>query len=772
MWLIAIVCHLTPSLLGAQGLDRIFYSTFSPQGWDVFVSLDQGETVRKLTDHPSLDYGAVVSPDNKWVVFTSERNGMAQLYALSLNSTDAGPIPLFQTGSFQDQAVFSPDGTVLAFVGSHEGNAEIYTAPFLPGVIQADSMLVNITNNPGGDFRPAFSPDGSQIAFTSDRDHEIVPHPDFPFARQRGGDIYSIGVDGSSLQRLTQSPRWDGTAHWSAVDGKIYFYSQREGSANIYRMNSDGTDQQRVFAYDGTAVSPVVLDNGDIVFSTWLSDTHISPMRWSASTGEIQPYLLDAPHIANDLKINVNGAIVFHGGDEIPLPESPVADFGFPGNPLAFLPDTLSFAGIDVNVYGVRRAFVAPPGMTAPVLYFDSFDMAGFWDMFRPLGFVFFVIPIIIAGMVLYSIIVGLQRRKYIAFRRHAIFSILALVVLAVSMGLFIYVAVLERFSVSMIMAYMSPIIILLAVQVYFYMRQYRKMNLANPYENKLQAMYVVATAVLAVGLSVLTLGYNYLLVDDIHFYGYNYQTGQKEKVFTLKKAWNTNFFNFRVLDSKVTHDGEAMLITTGSFRADPDNQGDIWKYTFRSGEVELLSTTEKNDGFADLSSDNTRMVFRSGRSGHFDIYLSDNGRISKLTDDEQRDNFPAISPDGMKVVFASDRLHTSESYRTFDIFMMQEQARDTWSPPERISVGAGQNAHPHFSPDGQWVIYTTEGYGINDEQPLIQGLIFSPQMYGEIVAYHIETKERVRLTHNKWEDGTPLWTRSETQEQEQEQEQ
>lgn len=91
----------------------------------------------------------------------------------------------------------------------------------------------------------------------------------------------------------------------------------------------------------------------------------------------------------------------------------------------------------------------------------------------------------------------------------------------------------------------------------------------------------------------------------------------------------------------------------------------------------------------------------------------------------------------------------------------MTEQARNTWSPPERISIGAGQNAHPHFSPDGQWVIYTTEGFGINDEQPLIQGLIFSPQMYGEIVAYHVVTKERIRLTHNKWEDGTPLWARS-----------
>jgi hypothetical protein len=30
--------------------------------------------------------------------------------------------------------------------------------------------------------------------------------------------------------------------------------------------------------------------------------------------------------------------------------------------------------------------------------------------------------------------------------------------------------------------------------------------------------------------------------------------------------------------------------------------------------------------------------------------------------------------------------------------------------------------------------------------------------MYGEIVALNLQTEEKVRLTHNKWEDGAPLW--------------
>lgn len=185
--------------------------------------------------------------------------------------------------------------------------------------------------------------------------------------------------------------------------------------------------------------------------------------------------------------------------------------------------------------------------------------------------------------------------------------------------------------------------------------------------------------------------------------------------------------------------------------------QGDIWKYDLETKSVSKLSDSPYNDGFGDISEDG-KMVFRSGRNGNFDIYLKTNKGIDNLTNDHHHDNFPAISKQGDKIVFSSDRLRKEGEYKTMDLFLMQLKPDNSWSEPEIISKGKGQNAHPHFSPDGEWVIYTTEGFGINDEQALIQPIIFSPQMYGEIVAYNLKTKEHVRLTHNKWEEGTPLW--------------
>jgi Tol biopolymer transport system component len=94
------------------------------------------------------------------------------------------------------------------------------------------------------------------------------------------------------------------------------------------------------------------------------------------------------------------------------------------------------------------------------------------------------------------------------------------------------------------------------------------------------------------------------------------------------------------------------------------------------------------------------------------------------------------------------------------DIFVMEIESDGSWSAPRKLTDSKGQNAHAHFSPDGEWVVYTTEDYGISDEEPLVQTTIFAPQMYGEIVALRTSDGKRVRLTHNKWEDGTPIWTK------------
>jgi len=738
-----------------QSTERIFYSSFSPQDWDIHISRDEGKSFAKFTNHLSLDYDAVISPDGKWVVFTSERTGMPQLYVKAIEENRPA-IPLIKSDSFQDQAAFSPDGSQLAFVASHEGNAEIYLIPFLPDSIQDISLAINLTNHSGGDFRPAFSPDGKLLAFSSDRGHTIVPHPRFKFARQRTGDIFSVDIDGKNSKRLTDNKSWDGSPIWSGDGSKIIFYSERKGKKSIFEMNVDGSDQNQLFDFPGQAVSPKWISNQQIAFTTWNSEQDFKILQFDQHTNKIKPLTEDGPDLMFNVDVHPNGIIVFHGGKYAPNKGVP-GNFGFDGDVLVKLPDSLILADKQVNIYGVRRAFVAPPQIGNTLLFYDASDIRSIFDFLKPMGYSVLWLPLLIVILFISGIVFGIIYRKIISFWRYLLFSILSVVFGIITGGIFLYIDAINPLSVFIIRLVMGLLtIVLIGLGWWQYKRKTRQKQDGTDI-HRLSKSYSTLFYGLAVFTLLCAVFINHFVNSTLHFYQVNYVTGEKSLLFTFEKEPNTNPANFTVLDSKVTTDGKAFVFTTGSFRARAKSQGDIWKYNFATKNVSKLSDSPYNDGFADLSEDG-KMVFRSGRSGHFDIFLKNENNLINLTQDIHRDNFPAISKQGDKIVFASDRLRSENEYKTMDIFLMKLNPDDSWSEPEKISAGKGQNAHPHFSPDGEWVIYTTEGYGINDEQALIQPVIFSPQMYGEIVAYHINTKERLRLTHNKWEDGTPLW--------------
>ena len=102
----------------------------------------------------------------------------------------------------------------IAFVSERDGNSEIY-------VINSDgSGLANLTNNPARDHAPAWSPDGSRIAFRSRRGEGSY-------------NLYVMGADGSNPIRLVTNASDDGsgdyTPHWSPDGSKILFNANREG---------------------------------------------------------------------------------------------------------------------------------------------------------------------------------------------------------------------------------------------------------------------------------------------------------------------------------------------------------------------------------------------------------------------------------------------------------------------------------------------------------------------------------------------------------------
>jgi len=251
--------------------DRISYSTFAPGNLDIYLFERAGAAPRRLTDHPALDYDAAVSPDGRWLVFTSERRGHPDLYALDLTQDQAEPKLLIDSDALEDQAAFAADGRTIAFVGTASGNAEIYTLPFAPGETAAMRAARNVTNDPGGDFRPAFSPDGRMLAFSSDRGLPVAARGSI--TRLRTGDIHAVELASGQVRRLTDAAGWDGSPIWSPDGTKIVFYSERGRgldhlSTGLHVMNADGSEQRALATPAAVGeLSPQFLADGRIVYS-------------------------------------------------------------------------------------------------------------------------------------------------------------------------------------------------------------------------------------------------------------------------------------------------------------------------------------------------------------------------------------------------------------------------------------------------------------------------------------------------------------------------
>jgi len=124
--------------------------------------------------------------------------------------------------------VWSPDGSRIAFVSDRKEyeSDDIY-------VMDADgSHQRNLTNNLAVDVNPVWSPDGSRLAFTSYRDGN--------------SEIYVMDADGSNQTRLTDDPAWDEDPAWSPDGSCLAFLSNRDGNSEIYVMDADGSNQTRL----------------------------------------------------------------------------------------------------------------------------------------------------------------------------------------------------------------------------------------------------------------------------------------------------------------------------------------------------------------------------------------------------------------------------------------------------------------------------------------------------------------------------------------------
>ena len=234
--------------------------SLSPDGFQQLVACAKlgapsTQATAQLTATPPQDCTAPSAVTRKgiWLAITTVRNNNSDIYLLEADAALQGGQPALERLTTDPATDFdptwSPDGSQIAFRSQRDGNDEIY-------IMNSDGTCqVNLTNDPADDWSPAFSPDGTKIAFAHF------------FDGNQFSDIAVINKDGSGMQRLT-------TSHgeypaWSPDGSQIAFASARDGNYEIYVMDADGTGQTRLTDNPAYDMSPVWSPDGtQIAFDT------------------------------------------------------------------------------------------------------------------------------------------------------------------------------------------------------------------------------------------------------------------------------------------------------------------------------------------------------------------------------------------------------------------------------------------------------------------------------------------------------------------------
>jgi Tol biopolymer transport system component len=151
-------------------------------------------------------------------------------------------------------ASISPDGSRIAFTTNRDGNEEIY-------IMKADgSDQRNLTSSSSTrDSWPKWSPDGTKIIFYS---WAISAGP-------AAAEIYVVSASGGPWTRLTSNGALDADPEFSPDGRRIVFMSERDGNQEIYVMNADGTAPIRLTNDPGRDGTPTWSPDGNrIAFAT------------------------------------------------------------------------------------------------------------------------------------------------------------------------------------------------------------------------------------------------------------------------------------------------------------------------------------------------------------------------------------------------------------------------------------------------------------------------------------------------------------------------
>jgi len=188
----------------------------------------KGEKAGDYEEMHWLRGGLTWSPDGKMVAFAAKAG---ERDAIHIRKVEAGGYNKLIKPDMD--AVYSPDwspdGTRILFCGIKDGRLDLFT-------VNVETLeYTRITNDIFDEADPRWSPDGSKIVFSSDR---LEPPFEYTISEMKGNyDLFIMNADGTRVRRITTDPFNDSAPDWSPDGTKIVFTSDRNGITNLYYVD-------------------------------------------------------------------------------------------------------------------------------------------------------------------------------------------------------------------------------------------------------------------------------------------------------------------------------------------------------------------------------------------------------------------------------------------------------------------------------------------------------------------------------------------------------
>ena len=244
----------TPPLLFVCFLGLLGWWSMQRRGASVDVATaiaGDPAQLQRLTDTFATESNPSLSSRGR-LIFMSNRDGDPEIYTAAADGGDVERLTRYP--GVDDYPVWSPDGTLVAFASDRGGDGlQIY-------IMGADGSNVRrVTALRLSCIEPGWSPDGRRLVFQRNDEPDI------------GQDIYTIAIDGTDLRRITARRAPDVTPAWSP-DGRLIAFASNDGSGSdldIYVVPASGGEPRRLTSDPGADIHPAWSPDGtEIAFAS------------------------------------------------------------------------------------------------------------------------------------------------------------------------------------------------------------------------------------------------------------------------------------------------------------------------------------------------------------------------------------------------------------------------------------------------------------------------------------------------------------------------